>query len=123
MDYMRIYKLTEDDFDGIIDAAGGKRLNNDDSRESQLNADYLLDDGVIELKFVEEEGLKKQERQRKLAVLFKKQFPSKPVVVLDPELLGDEGRRDYYKAMLTPVRARLKKAAKQLKQTAQKHEG
>jgi len=123
MDYMRIYKLTEDDFDGIIDAAGGKRLNNDDSRESRLNADYLLDDGVIELKFVEEEGLKKQERQRKLAVLFKKQFPSKPVVVLDPELLGDEGRRDYYKAMLTPIRARLKKAAKQLKQTAQKHKG
>ena len=123
MDYMRIYKLTEEDFDRIIDAAGGKRLSNDDSRESQINADYLLDDGIIELKFVEEEGLKKQERQRKLADIFKEQFPGKPVVVLDPKLLGEKGRSDYHRAMSTPIKTHIKKAAKQLKQASQEHEG
>lgn len=121
MDYMRIYKLIEDDFDRIIESAGGKRLSVDGSREKPRNADYILDDAIIELKFVEEEGLEKQERQRKLADIFKKQFPGKPVVVLDPKLLGEKGRRDYYKAMLTPIRARLKKAAKQLKRTVQEH--
>lgn len=122
MDYMRIYKLIEDDFDRIIESAGGKRLGVDDSREKERNADYILDDGIIELKFVEEEGLEKQERQQKLADIFKKQFPGKPVVVLDPKLLGEKRRRDYYKAMSSPIRARLKIGAKQLKQTAQKHE-
>ena len=121
MDYMRIYKLIEDDFDRIIESAGGKRLSVDVGPEKPHNADYILDDAIIELKFVEEEGLEKQERQKKLADIFKKQFPGKPVVVLDPKLLGEKGRRDYYKAMSTPIRARLKIAAKQLKQTAQKH--
>ncbi len=67
MDYMRIYKLIEDDFDRIIESAGGKRLSEDDSREKSANVDYILDDAIIELKFVEEEGLEKQERQQKLA--------------------------------------------------------
>ncbi len=123
MDYMRIYKLMEDDFDRIIESAGGKRLSVDDSREKPHNADYILDDAIIELKLIEEEGLEKQERQQKLADIFKSQFPGKPVVVLEPKLLGQKGRRDYYKAMSTPIRARLKTAAKQLKQTSQKHKG
>lgn len=122
MDYMRIYKLIEDDFDGIIESAGGKRLSEDDSRGKSANVDYILDDAIIELKFVEEEGLEKQERQQKLAHIFKKRFPAKPVVVLDPKLLEEEGRRAYYKAMCTPIRARLKKAAKQLRQTAQQYQ-
>lgn len=122
MDYMRIYKLIEDDFDRIIESAGGKRLSVDDSREKPRNADYILDDAIIELKFVEEEGLEKQKRQQKLTDIFKKQFPGKPVVVLDPKLLEEKGKRDYYKAMLTPIKVHLKTAAKQLKQVTQKLE-
>lgn len=122
MDYMRLYKLTEDDFDRIIESAGGKRLSLDNSREKTRNVDYILDDAIIELKFVEEEGLEKQERQKKLAAIFKKQFSNRPVIVLDPKLLGEKERRDYYKAMSTPIKEHLKKADKQLKQTAQKHE-
>ncbi len=122
MEYMRIYKLVEDDFDRIIESAGGKRLTVDSGHENPPSADYILDDAIIELKFVEEEGLEKQERQQKLADIFMTQFPGKPVVVLDPKLLGEKGRRDYYKAMSTPIEARLKKAARQLKQSAQEHE-
>ena len=53
MDYMRLYKLIEDDFDRIIESAGGKRFSVDDSREKPRNADCILDDAIIELKFVE----------------------------------------------------------------------
>jgi len=120
MDYMRIYKLREDDFDRIIESAGGKRLSVDDSRETLRNVDYILNDAIIELKFVEEEGLDKQKRQQKIADIFKKQFPEKPVVVLDPKLLDEKGRNDYYKAMSTPIKVHLKTAAKQLKQVTQK---
>jgi len=122
MDYMRIYKLKEDDFDRIIESAGGKRISEDDSREKTRNADYILDDAIIELKFVEEEGLEKQQRQQKLADIFKKQFPDKPVIVLDPKLLEDKRKHDYYKAMLTPIKVHIKNAAKQLKHATQKPE-
>ena len=89
MNYMRIYRLTENNFDKIIEAAGGNRFIIDNNPEKQPNADYLLEDAIVELKFVEEEGLEKQERQQKIAALFSKCFPQKPVVVLDPKLLGE----------------------------------
>jgi hypothetical protein len=123
MDYLRIYKLKEEDFDGIVQRSGGKRLSNDESREKNLNADYLFEDAIIELKFVEEEGLEKQQRQQKIAKLFNKYCPNKPVMVLAPELLGNVGKKEYYEIMSAPIKKRIRKAAKQLKQTAQKYEG
>ena len=125
MDYMKIYKLAEDDFDGIIESAGGKRLSINDSPEKPPNADYIFDDAIIELKFVEKEGVERKERQQKLAGIFKQQFPGKPVVVLDPKLLDKQGKRNYYKAMLTPIKNHLTSANKQIKQTSQEseHEG
>jgi len=121
MDYLRIHKLNEKDFDEIIKGSGGKRLSSDERSETNPNADYLLDDAIIELKFVEEEGLEKQERQQKIAALFGKCFPQKPVVVLDPKLLGQGGRREYYKIMSTPIKTHIKTADKQLKKTAEKY--
>ena len=121
MDYMRIYKLTENDFDGIIHAAGGKRLSSDDSRESQPNADYLFDDSVVELKFVEEEGLEKKQRQQKIAEIFKERFPNKPVVVLSPNVLEKDKQRHYYQALSTPIKNHIRKAADQLKQAENNH--
>ena len=111
MDYLRIYKLNEEDFDGIVQRSGGKRLSNDESREKNPNADYLLGDAIIELKFVEEEGLEKQERQQKIATLFNKYCPNKPVMVIDPKLLGKVGRKEYYEIMSTPIKKRIRKAA------------
>jgi hypothetical protein len=121
MDYMRIYRLTENDFDGIISAAGGKRLSSDDSRENQPNADYLLDESIIELKFVEEEGLEKKGRQQKLAAIFREQFPNKPVIVLSPKVLSEDQERQYYHALATPIKTHIKKAADQLEQTGKDH--
>lgn len=121
MDYLRIYKLTEKDFDGIVHASGGKRLSSDETREKNPNADYQLGDTIIELKFVEEEGLEKKQRQQKLAALFNKCCPCKPVMVLATELLGNVGKKEYYKIMSTPIRGHVKSAAKQLKQTAKRY--
>jgi len=123
MDYLRIYKLKEEDFDGIVQRSGGERLSNDESREKNPNADYLLGDAIVELKFAEEDGLEKQQRQRKIATLLNKYCLHKPVMVMDPKLLGNIGGKEYYKVMSTPIKKRIRKAAKQLRQTAQKYKG
>jgi len=113
---MRIYKLTENDFDEIVLKARGKRLTNDDSREDQPNADYLFEDSVVELKFIEEEGLEKKQRRQKIAEIFKERFPNKPVVVLSTANLEDDKKLKYYQLLSTPIKTHIKKAAEQLKQ-------
>jgi len=118
MDYVHIGKLEESDFDAIIEHAGGRRLSADDSREYRPNADYALGEAVVELKLVEEEGLEKVQRQRKVAEIFRPQHPDRPVIILRPELLDDAGRRAYYSAMAGPIKGHVKTAAKQLEETA-----
>ena len=50
MEYIRIKAVTEADFDQVITSAGGSRIIADGS------ADYLLNEAIIELKLVSEEG-------------------------------------------------------------------
>jgi len=59
MDHFRLNKLKEVDINVLIDAVGGRRAVDDHSTEGSLNADYLLDEAVIELKLFEEEGLER----------------------------------------------------------------
>jgi hypothetical protein len=113
---MRIYRLTENDFDKIIEATGGKRLITDNNPKKQPNADYILGDAIIELKFTNEEGLEKKQRQQQMAKLFRKYCPDKPTVVIDPKSLGN-ARNEYYEIISTPIKKRIKKAAKQLKKS------
>lgn len=120
MDYMRIGKLTEGDFDRMIEQAGGSRVVVDDAQESAPNADYRLDDALIELKLVEEEGFEKTERQRKLAGLFDGRHPGRTTIVLDANTLDDAGRRKYYNTMAGPLKGHVKKAAKQLAATTER---
>ena len=117
MEYMKIGKILEGDIDSIIIEAGGRRLSDDSSRETDSNADYIFFDSVIELKIIEEEGLAKHERQKKLAELFKNSLTSRPTIVLDPSLLNVENQNKYYKIMSTPIKTAIKKAAKQLKKS------
>jgi hypothetical protein len=65
MDYVKIGKLEESDFDGIITRAGGRRFSPDHSRETDKNADFVFGSAIVELKLVNEDGLEKQKRQRK----------------------------------------------------------
>lgn len=114
IEFMRIGKLTESDFDSIIKSAGGDRLSLDASKETTENADYIIDNAIIELKIIEEEGLEKQERQQKLANLFKKYSPKSPTIVLDNTQLPPDDLETYFNIMSTPIKTAVKKAAKQL---------
>ncbi len=119
MDHLKINRLRESEFDIILSNAGGRRTIDDESRCSEPNADYVLNEAVIELKLVEEEGIAKETRQRKIAELFRKKQPTRPVIVLDPSALDDGERRTYYNVMEGPIQTLVKKAARQLHTTQQ----
>ena len=100
----------------MLEAAGGNRFSDDDSKEEVKNADYVINNVIVELKLVEEEGLDKTARQQKLSNLFVK-YDSSPVVVIDPNLLSNEDRRNYFNILEGPIKTHVKKASKQLKST------
>jgi hypothetical protein len=54
MNHLNINKLHESEFDNILGNAGGRRAAVDDSRCSEPNADYILNEAIVELKLVEE---------------------------------------------------------------------
>lgn len=119
IDFAKINRLTESDFTGILKAAGGSRFSNDDSKEDMPNADYVINDVIVELKLVDEEGFDKTSRQQKLSKLFGK-YDKSPVVVIDPELLSYEDQRKYFNLLEGPIKTHVKKASKQLKYTSSK---
>ena len=84
------YRRRLRDIDGVIRSAAGNRFASEDS------ADYQLNEAIIEPKLITEEGFEKEERQRKLAELFKRNQPDKPVVILDPASLDRADQREYY---------------------------
>ncbi len=112
MEHLNIIRITEKDFDQIIEDLGGKRLSEDESREERENADYILNDAIIELKIVEEDPSTKISTQDKLARLFSSEAET---VIIDPLLLDKYGRRQYYRILETPIKSHVKKAARQLK--------
>jgi hypothetical protein len=69
MDHFRVRPLGELDIDAVIIAAGGGRAHADTHRRESVGADYLLENTIIELKGLEDDGLAKRERQIKLATL------------------------------------------------------
>lgn len=121
-DFVRINRLTENDFTEMFEAAGGARFSHDDSKQQILNADYVIDNVIVELKLVEEEGFEKEARQNKLSNLFVK-YDDSPVVVIDPNLLSDEDQKKYYNILEGPIKTHVKKASKQLKSTYSELEG
>lgn len=115
--YTRIRPLSENIFTQIIESAGGRRAYLHDDRQTQKNADYILGETAIELKILEDEGLSKTPRQSKLANLFVDLNPSRPVHVLDRELLDPVGQRSYDRAMEGPIKRAVKTAKRQLVQS------
>jgi len=112
MERISIGKITEQDFDGIMEQAGGIRLT------TEATADYQLGNAIIELKFVEEEGFHKTERQEKISDLFKPLHAEWPVIPILPSKLNTELRRTYDRIIETPIKTHLRKADRQLKATA-----
>lgn len=121
MEPWKIHPISESDIDGVVVAAGGHRAHPDSDTRKELNADYLLNEAVIEYKGLDDEGLSKPERQGKLAGLFRPHFPDRPVIVLDKNALPADVKRDYDKILVGPVKGAVDKAKKQLKQSRQEH--
>lgn len=120
MDYLNISRLSESDFDTIIESIGGCRFSKDHSKEKKLNCDYEYGDAFIELKLVEEEPAEKKSKQDKLAELFRSKAKT---AVIDPDLLSRDGKAEYYRILESPIKNALKKASKQLQEASSRRNG
>lgn len=121
MENFHVRPLSESDIHAVISAAGGDFAYPDSDRRRTLNADFLLAGSIIELKALDDEGLTKPERQVKLANLFRKEEPSRPVIVLDRAKLPTQGQREYDRILEGPIKAAVSHARKQLKQSRSDH--
>lgn len=117
MDTFRIQPIDEAAVDEIVVAAGGARAHPDADRRSKPGADYLLGDALIELKALDDEGLSKPERQRKLADLFRKYGDRRAVVIVDRDRLPELGQREFDGILDRPINGIVKKAKGQLSQS------
>jgi hypothetical protein len=118
LEHIRINTVTEANIDEVVSSAGGDRIVCEGPDKPQ-NADYLLNEAIIELKLIEEEGLSKKERRVKISELFNPTQPTRPVVVIDPTLLSQESKRKYYNLLARPIQSAICKAASQLEKTQQ----
>jgi hypothetical protein len=117
MESFYIRPLSETDIDAVVEMAGGKRAHPDADRRSKASADYVLAEAVIELKTLDDEGLSKPERQAKLATLFHRYEPDRPVIVLDRARLPDDGHREYDRILEGPIKTAIHSAKGQLRQS------
>ena len=111
-------RVTEKFIDQVITRAGGHRLTKQEANnEKSRNADYLIDDYVFELKTLEEEGLEKENRQRKLANVFVDEPSPKGSISLDPSNLNEANRRTYMDIVGGPIKTHIRSASDQIKKT------
>lgn len=107
-------RITETFVDQVIADIGGERIPTDD--ENRI-VDYLIGEWLFELKDLQEEGLRQLERQKKLAKLFSGfAVPSLPVQI-DPSVLDENGRREFFNILSGPIQSQVKKASKQIRST------
>jgi len=117
MNYIRINRIHEKDFDSIVEEAGGSRIKTNGAGSRGKNADYILNEAIVELKLIREEGLVKESRRKKVAEMFRETQPDRPVVVLDPKILSKTKLRKYYNLLERPIHTAVRTAAKQVHDT------
>lgn len=107
-------RITESFMDQVVADVGGERIPTDE--ENQI-VDYLIGDWLFELKDLQEDGLVQPERQKKLAKLFNSfAVPGLPVQI-DPTILDEDARREYFNILSSPIQPQVKKASKQIRST------
>jgi hypothetical protein len=107
-------RITESFVDQVVADIGGERIPTDD--ENRV-VDYLVGDWLFELKDLQEEGLQQPERQKKLAKLFSRfAVPGLPVQI-NPSMLDEDERREFFEILSSPIQPQVKKASKQVRST------
>jgi hypothetical protein len=114
--FMKAPRIGEAFIDQVIIDAGGRHLTKKETEnESIRNADYVLDDIVIELKDIQKEGLLVTTRQKKLAQLFRGIAEGDDYAALAPSSLSKMQWRKYVDILGGPIQNQVKSAAKQIK--------
>lgn len=117
----QIRPVSESDVEAVLLEAGGSRAHPDADRRAAMGADFRLDDAIIELKLLEEDGLDKPDRRARLADLFRSHWPDRPVIVLDPAALPDAELRTYKSILQGPIKNGIAHAKKQLSQSRREY--
>lgn len=114
-------RLSEQFIDRVIENAGGRRLTTEEAAGfREKNADYLLDNYVIELKDLQEEGLEVTTRQEKIAELFAEYPTAGYVQKLDPFRLSETDFDRYCDIVGAPIQKRIHAASKQIRATTER---
>lgn len=113
----RMRPLLEKEIESVVVQSGGRLAHPDANKRLKRGADFVLGSSVIELKLLEDEGLDKPERQKKLAALFSEYFPGRPTVVLDRNALPSEGQRKFDRIVEGPIKTAVSSARQQLEQS------
>ncbi len=101
----------------MVEEAGGIRLHPDHHKQAVQGADYRLGSALIELKILDEEGMDKPERRAKLAELFRRHEPERPLIVVARERLSETDRARFDRIVETPIKTAVSKAKNQLRQS------
>lgn len=115
-----IPRITESFVDSVaVDLGWQRYLDVQTPLEGRLNADYLGDGAIIELKLIEEEGLEKAERQEKLAKLLSPSQGNAKEVNIAFENIPASVKREVQKIISMPIQTAVKKASRQIRQTGE----
>ena len=115
-----IPRITESFVDSVAHDLGWQRyLDVHTPLKGRLNADYLTDGAIIELKILEEEGLEKAERQKKLAKLLSVDESNATEVDIDSESIPASIKQEVQKIVSMPIQSARKKASKQIRHSGE----
>jgi hypothetical protein len=105
-------RISEEFIDRVVKDAGGTRLP---TQQGAKSADYLLGSYVFELKDLQEEVLGKKNHQKRLAELFRKYFPDRLEIAIDPSILTKSDYQEYVNIIGRPIKTQIRSASKQVK--------
>lgn len=77
----------------------------------------MIDDYIFDLKILEEDSLETEATQEKLAKLFGSAFPGKTSISLDPSLLSEPDRNEYFDIIRKRLQRLIRSASGQVRET------
>ncbi|MCL9807168.1 hypothetical protein NAT51_16665 [Flavobacterium amniphilum] len=109
MNFYRVPRFGENDFEEIIKSLGGKKIPETTTR----TPDFLLDDILLEFKDLQKESLENNERQKSIAKHFENIVSFS--INIDPSLDFGELTHGYHKLIKNTIKNNFKSASNQIK--------